>query len=209
MSSYLRSMMALPLRQMRRSNWRALAVVVPSSPAALAKTAYLLAFAVVVSLLIVPGRSEGQFRGIPAVRPFGGFPFPTAFPIFGSNFTGIATPTLMTPTFPAFPFFPSMPGPQFMFPLNNFLTDSTGLWPFFAGFGFTGFSNISFGAFGSPFGFTGFSSVGFGNGGLGLGGFGGFNRNFGLNGFGLGGFGGGMGGFAGKGFGGFNGKNAL
>lgn len=175
-------------------------------PAALAKCAYLLALAVVISLLLVPGRSQGQFRGIPAVPTLvPGFGFNTVFPFVGTGFTGLTSQTFKTSPFPAFPITPfyGMPGPPLQLPLFNFPNSTSFFNPFLAFFGgFGGLTSLSFGAIGTPFGFQGFSSIGFGN-GLGAGGL----NGFGLSGFG--GFGGGMGGFAGKGFGGFNGKKGL
>jgi hypothetical protein len=199
------------------------------SPARLAKAAYLLVFSFIVSLLIAPSLSRGQFRGTPHFPGVPGVPFPTAFPAITGSFTGIQNPTLMTPTFPAIPSIIGLPGPPLRFPLNNLLTDST-----------AGFFSVSFSSGASSFGGLGIVGQG-GFGGVsmfGLAGVNGFSAssNFGsITGFGLsgagfgtsfggitgvgGGFGGiggatpfggvGVGGFAGKGFGGFNGHKGL
>ncbi|HTU20427.1 MAG TPA: hypothetical protein VMG10_20350 [Gemmataceae bacterium] len=176
-------------------------------PAALAKVAYLLVLAVVISLLLAPERSHGQFRGIPSTPTLiPGFGFNTVFPYVSTGFTGLTSQSFKFSPFPAFPVGPyyGMPGIPFQFPLFNFPASTSFFNPFLAGFGgFTGLSSISFGMIGSPFGFQGFASIGSGSSG-----FSGFNSSVGLNGFGLSGFGG-MGGFAGKGFGGFNGRKPL
>jgi hypothetical protein len=203
-----------------------LAKVVRWSPATLAKSAYLLAFAVIVGLLAAPPRSHAQmFRGVPA-RPAipTGVPFTPILPVFSGSFTGFQTPTFMPPAFPASSMFPTMPGAPFQLPLSNFGTDSTGFFgfsffPAFGGF-FPAFGGFfpAFGGFNasflSPFGF---SSVGLSGGlgmlgmqgGFGFSGFGGFNGFGGFGGFTGFGLTGGFGGFAGKGFGGFNGRKAL
>ena len=70
-------------------------------PACLVKAAYLLAFSIVVSWLIAPNLSRGQFRGAPA---------------FNSTIPGI----------PSLPPRVGLPPPPPLLPLNNLLTDSTG-----------------------------------------------------------------------------------
>lgn len=232
MSSYLRlkmvgcvSGMPLLVRSLRWSKRAACAVLGRSSPATVAKVSYLLAFAVVVSLLLAPGRSRGQFRGLPAplhnIPPT--MPFSPIFPSFTPGFTGLSAATFSIPTFNPLPtVFPSFsfPGPMANFPLSNFGTDSSGLFPFIGGF--SGFS-AGISSFASPFGLGRFGTFGFSNGlgfagggiggmgfagGGGLTGFGGFSGFGGFNRVGFG-FNGGLGGFAGKGFGGFNGSNGL
>lgn len=192
------------------------------SPARLAQTAYLFGLAAILSLLLAPNPSQGQFRGLPAVHPFPGIPFTAALPNFSgsmsSPFSGSFNAGFSTMPFSAFgiPYIPQtvgLPAPPMQFPLNNFMSDSTGgLFAAssgfgFGGFGFSGFGLPGFGGFGYP-GFGGFGGV---NGMAGLGGIGGGGGG-GAGGLGLSGpagFGAGMGGFAGKGIGGFNGRKPL
>lgn len=193
------------------------------SPAHLVKTVYLLALSASVFLLSAPNPSHGQFRGLPAVRATPPMTFSVIVPTFsggfspfGGNFNaGFSTLSFTTPGTPFIPQTVTMPGPPFMFPLNNFLSDSTaGFFPV-NNFGFLGFPGFGgFGGFGRFGGFGGFG--GFGIAGVGgFGGFGGIARFGGIGGVGgLGlvgpvGLGGGIGGFAGKGFGGFNGGKPL
>lgn len=188
------------------------------SPARLAKTAYLFVLAANISLLLAPNPSHGQFRGLPAVHPFPGVPLTAVLPNFSgsmsSPFSGSFNAGFSSMPFTAFsiPYIPQtvgLPGSPMQFPLNNFMSDSTGgSLALGSGLGFGGFGIAGYPGFGG-FGIAG--SPGFG-------GFGGFNGISGAGGIGgaggLGlsgpaGFGAGMGGFAGKGIGGFNGRKPL
>lgn len=204
------------------------------SPARLARAAYLLILAAIVLLLLAPSSTRGQFRGLPAVHPFPGIPFTGIFPNFGGNLSspfngnfnaGLSTMNFSTPGTPFIPQLVSMPGASMQFPLNNFMSDSTGgLLALSSGLGFGGFSFPAFGILGfGGFGFPSFGGFGFSS-FPGYGGLGGFNGSTGLGGMGgVGGFGGiggigpngpvgmggGVNGFAGKGIGGFNGRKPL
>lgn len=207
------------------------------SPARLARAAYLLLLAAIVLLLLAPSSTRGQFRGLPAVHSFPGIPFTGIFPNFSGSLTspfsgnfnaGLSTMHFSTPGIPSIPQLVSLPGAPMQFPLNNFMSDSTGgLLALTSGLGFGGFSfpafgMLGFGGFGFP-GFGGFGVAGYpGYGGLGgfngitglggMGGIGGAGGFGGMGGIGLNGpvgFGGGVNGFAGKGIGGFNGRKPL
>jgi hypothetical protein len=207
------------------------------SPAGLVKAAYLLVLAAIVALLLAPRPLRGQFRGLPAVHPFPGIPLTAVFPNFSgsmsSGFSGSFNAGFSSMPFTAFgiPYIPqlvTLPGPPLMFPLNNFMSDSTGgflaMSSFGSGFpslGIAGFGLFGMAGFGFP-GFGGFSIAGTpGFGGFsiagtpgfgGIGGMGNVGGMGGVGGFGFNGFpafGGGMNGFAGKGVGGFNGRKPL